>query len=222
MRKWNPLYSTVGVVCLSGLTMVLAMFGIVQLMEFMRPTYIGCSRVVADAEEMNLWGGTYTADDLSKLSGMKSLLDLHLDSAVFDGPGLQVVGQVKTLRRLTLSYTKVTNEMLEHLKGLNDLRILELNKTAISDGGLAHLSGLMRLKQLQLRFTNVSGAGLRHLTSLPLERLDLSHTFLSDDAVASLASMKQLRRLNVSQCRNFSIWEVSQLQKALPQCIIEY
>ncbi|MBX3474482.1 MAG: hypothetical protein KF754_08875 [Planctomycetes bacterium] len=114
-----------------------------------------------------------------RISGMEAVTDVALLGLV-DAPlealalnacpnvtdkGLQVLGKMKALKRLSLSATgdgpplpgapkagkmRITNEGLAHLAGLENLVELNLSGQAITDAGLAHLKGLVALRVLVL------------------------------------------------------------------------
>lgn len=104
--------------------------------------------------------------------------------------GLQVVGRMKSLRRLGLSALseaaplpgqeaakkmRITNEGLRHLAGLVKLTELDLSGQAITDTGLEHLKGLSTLRKLVLQevpgVTEAGTAGLQEA----IEELDIEH-----------------------------------------------
>jgi Leucine-rich repeat (LRR) protein len=53
----------------------------------------------------------------------------------------------------------VTDEGLEHLRGLTSLQGLCLSGTQVTDAGLEHLRGLTSLQQIYLSGTQVTDAG---------------------------------------------------------------
>src|SRR4051812_23675500 len=72
----------------------------------------------------------------------------------------------KPVIEVTLAYSSVTDEELEHLKCLPHLQSLDLTQTQVTDAGLEHLIGLTRLRTLNLSYTEVTDAGLKHLKGL--------------------------------------------------------
>ena len=81
----------------------------------------------------------------------------------------------------------MTDEMMEHLAGLEELQILHLNKAPITDVGLEHLAGLSKLDQLILTGTGITDAGLVHLKGLTkLKELHLGFTGVSDEGAERL------------------------------------
>lgn len=67
---------------------------------------------------------------------------------------------------LNLGRSSITDEGMQHIKGLTNLSKLHLEKTAVTDDGLANLSDLERLEYLNLYGTAVSDNGLEHLKNL--------------------------------------------------------
>jgi Leucine-rich repeat (LRR) protein len=85
----------------------------------------------------------------------------------------------------------LTDEKLEeavlHMKKLKSLRTVTLGFTKVSDAGLVHLAGLPELEELGLAQTGVTDAGLSHLKELKkLKRLDLVGTKVTDKGAADL------------------------------------
>lgn len=104
-------------------------------------------------------------------TALLGLLDLPLETLVLNScvnvtdKGLQVIGKMKTLKRLSLSASggmflppgmegenakkmRITNEGLKHLGGLENLVDLNLSGQAINDAGLEHLKPLKALRLL--------------------------------------------------------------------------
>jgi hypothetical protein len=63
-------------------------------------------------------------------------------------PGLERLGEIKSLRWLNLSGTRITDAGLEHLSRLAALEQLFIDGSELTDGGLKHLCGLRSLKAL--------------------------------------------------------------------------
>jgi hypothetical protein len=95
--------------------------------------------------------------------------------------------------RLDLSSTAVTGAGLKELGGLKNLQTLGLSDTKVTGTGLAELAGLKRLKELHL--TAVTDVGLKELAGL--------------------------KSLQVLKLNNTKETDMTELQKALPNCTIE-
>jgi Leucine Rich repeat len=68
-----------------------------------------------------------------------------------------------TLKRLDLTYTKVTGAGLAHVERMTSLETLALGYTEVTDPGLELLFGLTKLQTLYLTHTKVTGAGVKDL-----------------------------------------------------------
>jgi Leucine Rich repeat len=85
----------------------------------------------------------------------------------------------------------LTDEKLEeavrHMKKLKSLRAVTLGFTKVTDAGLVHLADLTELEELGLAQTGVTDAGLSRLKAMKkLKRLDLAGTKVTDKGAADL------------------------------------
>ncbi|XLR04889.1 hypothetical protein S83_071087, partial [Arachis hypogaea] len=69
------------------------------------------------------------------------------------------LSSLKTLKRLSLAFNRITDACLVHLKGL-----VNLDSCKIGDEGLANLTGLTLLRSLVLSDTEIGSSGLRHIS----------------------------------------------------------
>jgi hypothetical protein len=76
---------------------------------------------------------------------------------------LRVIDRFPHVERLDLSWSKITDDDLRHLKGLKELYGLDLSRTNVTEAGLVHLEGLESLDWLALRNTKVTAAGAARL-----------------------------------------------------------
>lgn len=190
---------------------------------------------VKEAEEVTLestavvvlGGGSDVLAELAPLSALESLEIVRQPE--LSQADMAVIGKLKSLRRLSLLGTPVTQAAsfgeltnlprLETLKihlsvRFSDQALLALSKlpvlermvlatcTAVTDAGLAHLSGLRTLHQLEVSANaNITGEGLKALKGLPdLERLSLRQCSKIDAAAAKvLAEFQALRTLDLSR-----------------------
>src|SRR2546428_9638117 len=112
---------------------------------------------------------------------------------------IEQIASAKSLKRLDLSLTYVSDRGIERLKGLD--RLEELNLYAaefITDAALAFLRGNRQLKRLSLRGTDVTDTSLAYVAELSnLKSLDISFTQITDVGLEHLASLPQLEELNL-------------------------
>src|SRR5262249_28678320 len=133
--------------------------------------------------------------------------------------GMEVIGEMKVLRRLEvdggsvtlpasmagpehlarfagsmgLGTPSITDRGLRHLKDLTGLQVLRLGGNPITDDGLEHLAGLRDLRRLNLWGTDIGDAGLAHLRGLTaIQRLELGNTRVAGPGLAELKGMTRL------------------------------
>ena len=138
-------------------------------------------------------GGVITRD----ASGQ--IVDVSLARTWATDAELELLGRIKTLKRLDLSLTYVSDRGIEQLKGLDRLEDLNLYAAEfITDAALAFLRGHKQLRTLNLRGTDVTDTSLAYVAELPgLRRLDISFTQISDVGLEHLAALTELEDLNL-------------------------
>ncbi len=135
---------------------------------------------------------------LDRLAGLPDLVSLDLANTSMQGPGLKVVGTLKTLERLNLTLTPITDAHLEHLSGLTHLRVISLASAKCSGEGFRFFGNLKQLESANFHFTPVDDAGLAGISNVPsLERLEIVHTHFTDAGTPPLAKLVNLERLQI-------------------------
>jgi hypothetical protein len=143
---------------------------------------------------------------LKKLPALESLWigGTHTDASGKTQPGgmaftdatLAHLGEIKSLKRLTLASTGFTDAGLVHLKGLPNLRSLGLSSPGFTDAGLVQITGLNSLEDLNLTESKITGRFLAALAVLPgLRSLSLGPNTFDADAIKPLADLAHLRTL---------------------------
>jgi hypothetical protein len=128
-------------------------------------------------------------------------VEIKLSSRVTDADA-HALGQLSTLKRLSLDSTQVGDKGMPYLRTLRNLEHLNLFDSRAGDESLANMSGLAKLEELNLAYTPVTDAGLRHLAGLAkLRTLNLQATKVSDEGVAWLKDLDQLAVLDLSGTR---------------------
>ncbi len=158
---------------------------------------------------------------LKHLRGLSNLRELYLDQTPLR-EGLEHVGRLRKLERLTLSDTTVTDADVQHLAGLSSLQSLGLSDTPITDAGLVQLGGLRGLRGLYLNNTRITNAGLGHLSGLAnLVDLQLRGTRVTDEGLKPLSGLLRLQSVDV---RYTQVGEegARALQQSLPNCQVGF
>jgi Leucine-rich repeat (LRR) protein len=154
---------------------------------------------------------TATIEVLAKLE----VLDLADVPALFS-KGAIVPRSLQHLRKVAIHNTATPKEALSQLRELNRLEELTLQNTELDDGGARYLCGLTSLKQLQLidqdavaeygtgenggdKFA-LEGSGLPAAlkTMIKLDELVCDNCAIGDNAMPSVGSLTQLKRLHLS------------------------
>ncbi len=150
------------------------------------------------------------------------------DSSKLTRTHYEQLGQRRELKSLTLyGRSRLTDELLALLAGLEQLEKVAIDGVNISDAGLRHLAGWKNLRQLTFFHVqnkdHFTGAGLTNLTGLtrlesfgcggspftdaglaacaqlrPLTDLRIWHTLATDAGVAALTNLPALRSLRLA------------------------
>lgn len=139
---------------------------------------------------------------LREIAKLPALEYLCIRSTSVSDNGVRALAPLRTLRKLNLAHTRISDAALEHLSAFPRLEMLNLDRTAVTDAGVCRLEAVQTLRELSLRNTKVAGVGFAKIASLrKLEKLDLYDTNVGDDGVADLAAVTSLRILNLGRPR---------------------
>jgi len=132
---------------------------------------------------VDLTGTVLEPKDLQNLNGMQYVRELYLPGSAFTpGAGSKLEG----------------NTELKVIAGMKDLERLQfslhfLPYFNVTDAGFATLSSLTNLKELRCEQCKIDKRGLDPFVSL--ESLDMSYSTFSNNSMAGLENMRNLRRL---------------------------
>jgi formylglycine-generating enzyme required for sulfatase activity len=124
----------------------------------------------------------YSQPDLSPLAGMNlaGLVSLELSTTQVSDAALVYFETCKDLNSLDLRATRVTDAGLAHFKGCKNLGKLDLHSAPITGAGLVHFKDCKQLIVLSLANTKTRNAGLAHIRVMPLKRLLIHNTDITD------------------------------------------
>ena len=113
------------------------------------------------------------------------------------------ITQIKTIKKLDLAFTYVTDAGVEQLHELPALEDLSLETVeALTDAAASYLRADKTLRRLVLRGTDITDVGMPYLAALTaLKSLDLSHTMVGDVGLESLPALSELEDLNLGGTR---------------------
>jgi Leucine-rich repeat (LRR) protein len=189
---------------------------------------------------------TYTVDDkgVSYFAGLTRLRELRLsqsrvrtpnfrpfahlesldlsDAPLFDDAGMTTLEGLKSLHRLYLRNTPITDEGLKHLSALTALQELDLYGTGVTDRGIGSLRNLVAMRKLNLLGAEVTDSGMETLAHMPhLRELNLYRSRVSNSGLAKLAELKEIAFLDVRYSR-VTAAGADAFRASQPQCSIEF
>ncbi|MAG32759.1 MAG: hypothetical protein CL908_17910 [Deltaproteobacteria bacterium] len=172
------------------------------------------------------------------------LRDLNFTRLSIEDEDLAMLVHLPSLKRLTLTGCSVTDQGLEHVKGLpllelglrdtkvtdaglplvaemRGLQRLDLNMlSGVTNEGLMHVGRLENLTFLRLNYTGTTGEGLRHLKSLSkLERLDAWAVKVTDAQLMNVYGLPSLNHLELGATSVSKKW-VDDFKAAHPTCYV--
>jgi hypothetical protein len=120
----------------------------------------------------------------------------HITLTGWDRKDYGLLGSKHDVVVLQMANPEVTDQTLEHLKGMNRLEELDLNNTQVTDSGLKVLRDLPALSSLRLQNTKVTDQGFQESLAekATLMQLDLRGTQVSREAVQAWRKAKEGRR----------------------------
>ena len=149
-------------------------------------------------------------------SAQKSIFKIDLHGTKVTDADLAFLENLTELRALDLRLTQITDAGVVHLRKLKNLQTLNLFRTQLGDAGLAQLNKMRQLETLLVGGTKVTDAGLINLRRFSkLKKLSLFQTQVSD---AGIVHLKRLIKLETLLIGGSKITEQGskELQKALP------
>ncbi|XP_058732109.1 uncharacterized protein LOC131603710 isoform X2 [Vicia villosa] len=163
------------------------------------------------------------------LSKLKVIEHLNLSSCMMDDDSVEIVACIGgKLKSLNLSGTCVSSAGLGVLAGhVPNLEILSLSQTSVDDTAFSFISMMPSLKDVDLSSTNIKGflnqgetdSDSLSLTTIQnleqLERLNLEHTQVINEALFPLSSFQALRYLSLKSpsLADISLYHLSSVPK---------
>lgn len=163
-----------------------------------------------------------TDSDMPLLAQMKGLKRLDLSLTRISDRGLRALKTAPAIEELNLYFAElITDEGAATVKGWKQLRRLNLRGTKITDATLEFLSGVPALEWLDIGWVQVTDTGLDHLAALTnLRHLAMGGNKLTDTSLQFLRQMPQIEYLDVGgmQRTDSGLWSL-QLTDAGMQAI---
>ncbi len=189
-------------------------------------------------EDLSTNQGQFSDDglgQLAQLSNLKQIKFFHtsLRSKDFTGRGLARLASLANLRRLTVAGCPFNDEGMAAVGKLTQLENFRTWHTYQTEAGNEHLTKLTNMKNLHLgqRLRRYGGASNAHsLTDRTLdvvaqmkslETLTLAEQQFSAEALAKLAALPKLKRLDLTQV-DVPAAQIEKVRAALPKAQVEW
>jgi Leucine-rich repeat (LRR) protein len=171
---------------------------------------------------LSLWWSTgMSASALEEIGTIRNLETLDLSAVKGAAKDVKYLRKLPQLRHVDLSLI-ATDSTLEQLEGLDNLREIDVNGAKVTDAGLKRLGSLRNLERIGAAYTKITDAGLCQLKGLVhLNDLSLDDTAVTNAGLVNLYGLKELRNLILLGTK-VTKEGADKLQKALPNCYIEY
>ena len=123
----------------------------------------------------------------------KALTELNLAGTKVSDAGLANFKDCKNLTFLWLIHTQVGDAGMVHFQGCKALMNLGLARTKVGDVGLVHFKDCKNLTYLWLDHAPVGDAGLAQLKGIPLRKLYINNTAITDLAPLQGMPLEEVR-----------------------------
>ncbi|MFT5327538.1 MAG: putative small secreted protein [Planctomycetaceae bacterium] len=149
--------------------------------------------------EVDMHGARVSATGLSYLSKLPNLESLDASSTRIGEDSLVAIGQSQSLRSINLSNSDASDRVVGELSKIPHLQTLNLANTRISTDAARSLGEMRELTDLSLMGT-ATDQMVAGLTALPIRRLDLSRSQITNASLPILLQIPTLESLNVDWC----------------------
>lgn len=160
-------------------------------------------------ESLTLSDCGLTDGDFSSLGKLKSLTSLSMSNNYgMTSKSFAFISELKSLRNLSLDYcVELPDEAIAAISKSASIESLNLGSCKkLTAEGTLHLSAMTTLKYLNFHGAKLPDAAVKNLTKLKsLSSLDLALSLVTDETLAEIATLPNLKRLNLAVCPNVTL-----------------
>lgn len=155
------------------------------------------------AEVFRLSDQEVSDSDLKPLANHRKIIELHLDSNILSGTGLEVAKTLPRLRKLSVSDNPLTEKGVLVISQLSQIRNLEIKGVRLSAQSVSYLGQMKNLVKLEMDECELADKSLGNLSSMPsLEELSINNQRqMSDRSIELLRNLPKLRLIDVSKTK---------------------
>jgi len=178
------------------------------------PLLLLLSAAAAFAEDtVDLRASWVTDSDMPRYAQMKDLRRLDLSLTRISDRGLRALKDAPGIEDLNLYFAEqITDEGASVVKNWKRLKRLNLRGTKITDSTLEFLAAVPTLEWLDIGWAQITDTGLEHLSALTnLRWLTMGGNKLTDTALQFLRTMPQLEYLDIGgqQRTDSGLWSLA-------------
>jgi hypothetical protein len=153
--------------------------------------------------------------DFSSLGKLKSLTTLDMSNNYgMTSKSFGFISELKSLRRLNLDYcVELPDEAIAAISKSSSIESLSLDSCRLLTAASAtHLAAMTGLKELNVHNVRLPDAAIRNLIKIKgLTSLDIAFSLVSDETLAEIATLPNLKNLNLAVCPNVTLKGIKNL-----------
>jgi len=149
--------------------------------------------------EIDMTGAEVSGKGLGYLSNLPNLESLNASSTRVAADSLMAIGQSQSLRSINLANSDASDRVVGELSKIPHLQTLNLANTKISTDAARSLGEMRELTDLSLIGTATDQI-VAGLTAIPIRRLDLSRSKITNASLPMLLQIPTLESLNLDWC----------------------
>jgi len=172
-------------------TALLLLTGAVATAQTKAPEPAGANSYAAAVQRIEARGGFVVRDKDGTITEASLARTWATDEDMF------YVAQIKTLKKLDLSFSLVTDKGIKELEELRQLEDLNLETVeSLTDASMNYVKNIPTLRRLNVRGVDITDVGMPAISQMTgLRSLNLSHTMLEDVGLENLPALTELEEL---------------------------
>lgn len=154
--------------------------------------------------EIDMRGAKISATGLGYLSAMPNLESLDVSNTPLAADSLTVLAKAQSLKSINLSTSDANDRVVSELSRIPHLQSLDLTGTHVTGGSATAFGSMQELTELTLAGTAANDQVVASLTALPISKLNLASSQITNASLPMLLKIPTLETLNVAMCSNLT------------------
>lgn len=161
----------------------------------------GSPEAAAAITEIDMTGAKVSANGLGALSTLPNLESLNISNSRVGSDSLVAIGKSQSLKTINLANSDANDRVVSELSRIPHLQSLDLSGTQVTGGSATAFGSMPELTELSLMGSAADDQVVAALATLPIRKLDLSKSRITNASLPLLLKISTLESLNVSFCR---------------------